>query len=86
VILRLYGLADHYWPHLDAHYYQINLLHLPLHRFLNLVYSWLVERIDPEKRDMWEMMLQEPFEGQEPNQMTDEEEGLAFMNAMAAIR
>jgi hypothetical protein len=55
---------------------------------MNLVYAWAVERIAPEKRQDWEMMLSEPLPSQvakkadpTPFQAKDEED--AFMATMA---
>lgn len=58
----------------------------PPHRFMNLVFAWCVERIEPEKREQWEMMLTEPLPGMEkaaPTSIQAEDEGADFMAAMA---
>lgn len=54
---------------------------------MNLVFAWCVERMDPEKREQWEMMLTDPLPGREkaaPSPITAEQEGADFMAAMAA--
>lgn len=59
---------------------------LPPHRFMNLVFAWCVERIEPEKREQWEMMLTEPLPGMEtapPTPIEAEQEGMDFMSTMA---
>lgn len=90
MIARLYALAEDHWPRIDAHYAHINLLKLPMHRFLNCVYTWCIERVPPDKVEMWEMMLAEPLNAtaakKAPTPMTEEDEGLAFMAAMNAVR
>jgi len=51
VAVRLCQIAADRWAELDATYYQINLLRQRPHRFANLVYAWLVERVEPDKLD-----------------------------------
>lgn len=53
---------------------------------MNCVYGWCVERIDPEKREEWDMMLSAALPGQEkaePTEQQMEQEGADFMAAMA---
>lgn len=53
---------------------------------MNLVFAWCVERIEPEKREQWEMMLTEPLPGQEkapPTPFQAEQEANDFMATMA---
>ena len=51
--VRLCSIASERWAELDAAYYQINLLRQRPHRFLNLVYSWCIERVEHDKLDDW---------------------------------
>ena len=83
-VARLYAIAEMRWPEIDAAYPQVNLVTLPMHRFCNFVYAWFVQRIDPEKRDMYDMMLTEPLEGQakKVTPATTEAEGADFMATM----
>lgn len=62
--MRLCSLASHYWPQLDAAYYNIvddrgrrGLLRQHPARFVSLVYAWAVERVDPEGLEDWEFGL-----------------------------
>jgi hypothetical protein len=51
---------------------------------MNLVYGWCIERV--EKRDEWDLMLEEPFKGAEkakPTPFQTEDEGEAFMATLA---
>lgn len=88
VVVRLYAYADYYWPELSARYYQINLLDLPLTRFLTLVFAWLHEVWPPEKWEMFVADLEAPIPGTERkvSDTSAEEEGASFMNAMSALR
>lgn len=89
--LRLYVIAAERWPEIDSAYASIDLIRYPPHRFMNLVYGWCVQRIDPEKREEWESMLADPL----PNQVTEksaptpfqaEDEGASFMATLAMHR
>lgn len=62
--VRLLELAAAYWSEIDAHYYQIDLLDLPIYRQFNLIHTWFWDRVkqDEEKSVMFENMLKEPME------------------------
>jgi hypothetical protein len=84
-VLRLTAVAEAYWPQIDAAYLSVDLLRLPEHRFYNAVYTWTIERIDPDKREEWIQMLNEPLEGTSPREPTPsqvEAEGASFMAFM----
>lgn len=51
-------------------------------RMLNRVFTWCVERLDPEKREEWEAMLMSPLPGIEPSPREIEAEGENFMALM----
>lgn len=85
VALRLYAVAAERWAEVDAAYYMVDLIRVAPHRFLNFVYAWCVERIDPEKREDWERMLEAPLPGMEkakPTEVMIEAEGASFMALM----
>jgi hypothetical protein len=66
----------------------VNLLRLPIQRFLNIVYTWAVKRIDPEKREQWEFDLDAPLPwsaNQEPSQEQLDREGMDFLNFMNQV-
>lgn len=88
VVARLFAIADDYWPHLEARYYQINLVELPMYRFLNLVYAWAYERVETEKIEQFEYELMEPLPGREReiDERTAEIEGAGFMEAMQTLK
>lgn len=84
--LRLYAIADERWPEIEAAYYEVDLLRFPPAKFLNCVYTWCIARIDPEKREQWDIQLAEPLPGREkdkPSEATIEAEGAGFMALMA---
>lgn len=82
--VRLAYIAAERWAELDASYISVNLLRLPTHRFFNAVFAWCVERIDPEKREEWEMQLNEPFYNDTPTQAQLEREAEGFMALMGS--
>lgn len=65
--VRLCTLAAERWPELDAAYYQIALLRQRPHRFLNLVYSWCIERVPADDLDDWKAELTELLPWQDVN-------------------
>jgi len=55
---------------------------------MNLVYGWCVERIDPEKREEWDALLNDPLPNQvvqraAPTPFQAEDEGASFMATLA---
>ena len=57
-----------------------------MHRFLNCVYTWCVEQVGPQGRERFDENLTAPLPGWEkakPSPAEAEEEGAAFMAAMA---
>lgn len=86
-VLRLHGIAAEHWALIDAHYPSVNLIEFPVHRFLDFVYAWLMNRIDPEKMEEVDDMLNRPLPGQE-RKVTDamaEDEGASFMALHAGL-
>lgn len=55
VAVRLCGIAAERWAELDAVYHAspTPLLRMPPHRYLNMVYSWCIERIEADKLEDW---------------------------------
>lgn len=76
-------MASERWAEIDAAYYQTNLLRLSPSRFLNLVYAWCVERMDPEKLDEWNAELLEllPWQDSDSDAGADIESN-SFMSMM----
>ncbi len=61
--VRLLELAATEWSKIDAHYYQIDLLELPIYRQFNMIHSWFLSRMSTEEQvDMFESFLTDPFE------------------------
>ena len=62
-------------------------MRLPPHRFLNIIYTWSISRIDPERREEWEAMLNDPLPGEEakPSDTDLEMDGDSFMSAMTLM-
>jgi hypothetical protein len=88
VVVHLYAIAEDRWAEIDAAYPSINVIRLAPHRFLNFVYAWAVARVDPEKREEFDMLLDTPVPGQERqvSETTREAEGAAFMALMSATQ
>jgi hypothetical protein len=87
VALRLYAIAEERWAEVDAAYPSVDLLRLPIHRFLNYVYAWCLERVEAEKLEQWRWEMNQPLPGREKD-VTDaqvEEEGRGFMDLMTAM-
>jgi hypothetical protein len=83
-VVRLCALAAERWAELDAAYYQITLLRQRPHRFLNLVYAWAIERVDPEKLDDWNQELVDLLPWQDSqSEAAASMESESFMNMQA---
>lgn len=63
---RLSGTAAVNWVQIDGTYsgQGVNILHLPFHRFLNVVFAWCAERIPEEDRERWLVELETPLPSQ----------------------
>lgn len=84
-VARLYLIAEERWAEIESDYPGVDLIRLPGHRFLNYVFGWCVKRIEPEKREEWEAMLDAPIPGMEPTPAMVEAEGQSFMDLMSAV-
>lgn len=83
VALRLYAIAAERWAEVEAAYYQVDLFTIGPRKFLNCVYAWCVQHMNPEGRERWDQMLNDPLEGQV--RVTDrqiEQEGADFLATM----
>jgi hypothetical protein len=80
VVARLYALAAEHWILIDASTPATDLLRLPVRRFCNYVYAWLLERTKPEDRERLVYELNRPLPGQEKEVTPDmvEHEDAAF--------
>lgn len=89
-VLRLCSYAAVKWPEIEASYYQINLFKEKPSRFIRLVYAWFLQRIDPEKRDEFDMELAEmmPWQSTDTDAAIDieSESFAAFMNSSGGGR
>jgi hypothetical protein len=82
--VRLCQIAADKWPQLSAAYYQINLLRLPGHTFVNYVYSWAVERVPSDKLSEWLSELRDLLEWQDADsESAADMESESFMNMMS---
>jgi len=52
-VVRLCTIADERWPEIDTAYYPHAILREKPHRFLNLVYTWCIERVEHDKIEEW---------------------------------
>lgn len=84
MIAGLFFIAEEHWPSVTARFYQIDLLELPLNKFLDLIWGWMREVIAPEEFDKLIARLEAPLPGQESwvGDASAEVEGEAFMAAM----
>lgn len=82
--VRLCLIAAERWAEIDAAYYQINLLRLRPHRFMNLVYSWCIERVDPDSLEEWLFDLDDLLPWQDAtSEAAVNAESESFMSMMA---
>jgi hypothetical protein len=85
VVLRLYAIAVERWAELDATYASIDLIRLPPHRFLNLVWTWCLEHLPADKKEEWLYQMSSPLPGQEkkkPSASEIDADGEAFIALM----
>lgn len=85
VVLRIFGIAEARWAEIDAEYATVDLIRFPLHRFLNCVFTWALNRVPPDKVEQFMFELEKPIPGRERVVSQDqiEEEGQLFMALMA---
>jgi hypothetical protein len=67
VTVRLTLIAGERWPEIDGEtaLKGVDLTRIPLDRYLNAIYVWCLERIEPDKRDQWLFQLAQPIPGRE---------------------
>lgn len=85
--VRLYYIASEHWEHLEADYPQVDLMRLPVRKFLNVVMRWAMGQIEPKDREEWRRKMAEPFgqavEGKrQPTNAELQADRDAFMSAM----
>jgi hypothetical protein len=87
VAVRLCIFGAERWALIDGAHPGIDLLSLPPDRYLNVVYTWLVERTPTDKMTEMEEQLRLPLPGQEDRvtAFQEEDEGASFMNTMAKL-
>jgi hypothetical protein len=88
LVARLYAAAIHNWPAVEGSHPNVDLLRLPMHKFLSVIWIWCLERVKPEDQEEWRMMMEAPFPGEagqaRPAPFSEEEEADSFMALMAA--
>lgn len=88
VAIRLHAIAGDNWREFDGWCVSrgVNPLRLTPARFCNLIYFWIVKRIDPDKREEFEAMLTSPIPGRERrSELLDDADGEAFMAMMQQV-
>lgn len=85
MILRLYGVAEDHWSYIEPFYPGVDLISMPIYRFLNYIWNWAAQHVPQDKFEMWVMEMEAPIPGMERQvSQTDlEAEGDSFMAAMA---
>jgi len=91
VAVRLCLIAQERWVEIDgeAALHGQDLMLLPLDRFLNAIYMWCVQRIEPDKLDQWRSQLWGPIPGRAVTQATveqDLEQFAAFAGAFGVSK
>jgi hypothetical protein len=68
VAVRLCSLTAERWAELDTAYRDLprGLIREKPHRLANFVYSWCIERVEPDKLDDWIVMLNDLLPWQDP--------------------
>lgn len=81
-------IAAERWGELDAAYYSLpgGLIRARPHRFMNLVYSWCIERVPEDKLDEWKTDLMGLLPWQDANSTAGEEAEAASFYAMQAAQ
>lgn len=71
---RLSAQAIHSWTFIDGHYsgQGVDLLTLPFNRFLNVIQTWTLERIDDDDRETWLAKLDTPIPGRRRYSQTED--------------
>jgi hypothetical protein len=74
--VRLASTATSYWARIDGQYtgQGVDLLSLPLSRFLNVVQAWALERMSGEDAEQWLIELDTPLPGDEFNEEDEMEQ------------
>lgn len=82
--VKLCILAADRWLELTAAYYQTNLLRERPWKFIALVYTWCVERVDSDKLDDWLSELNDLLPWQDSSsEAAAEAESESFMAMMS---
>ena len=58
---------------------------LPLDRFLNAIFVWCIQRIEPDKLDQWRFQLEQPFPGQHVTEASVQQDMDAFASFAGAF-
>jgi hypothetical protein len=89
-VVRLVRYAAHYWHAIDgeAALRGVNLLELPMRRFLAAIYHWLMEHTAPKEEDRLRLHeeLHSPLPGADPDKVSQEvidDEMAIFQASMA---
>lgn len=84
MITGLFGVADEYWSVVTARFYQIDLLEMPLFKFLDLIDGWLREILPSEEYEKMMVRMTAPIPGQKRaiSDASAQAEGEAFMAVM----
>lgn len=87
VVLRLHAVAGEHWREFDGDcaLQGIDPLEASPRRFCNLIYAWLVKRVQPENREEFDMALVAPLPGRSTvSPQIEEDNGAAFMALLGA--
>jgi hypothetical protein len=88
VVVRLVLIAQERWVEIDGEAALKgveDLMSLRVDRFLNAIYVWCVQRIEPDDLDRWQFQLNEPFPGRAVTAEVVEQEMDAFADFAGAF-
>lgn len=69
--VRLAQTAASNWARIDGAHPGVDLLTLPLRRWLNVVYVWALEHMSDEDARAWEQKLNDPLPGEDAARRDD---------------
>lgn len=91
IVRRLWAIAEERWPEVEGYYQGVDLLELRHHQFLNYIWYWSIQHVDPKAMEEWKMAMNAPLlpselrAGDTGEVWSDEDEAAAWQNAMSSL-